>query len=116
MPNPLIEVMRLGVNVLQDTLGEMTEIREELAREHGHPDLSQGFPTGNLIRQGDRMKRLDELLDFQMVTEDKTGRTFENMILQALATISAWEKMNAESRGIAALTVAFLLDPPKVFP
>jgi len=116
MPNPLIEVMRLGVAVLQDTLGEIMAIREELDREHGHHDLSQGFPTGNLIRQGDRMKRLDELLAFQMATEDKTGGTFENMILQALATISAWEKMNADPRGIASLNVAFMLDPPKEFP
>jgi len=116
MPNPLIEVMRLGVNVLQDTLGEIMEIREELARDYGHHDMSQGFPTGNLARSGELLKRLDDLLTFQLATEGKTGRTFENMILQALATISAWERMNADPRGIAALNVAFMLDPPKVFP
>jgi len=103
MPNPLIEVMRLGVDVLQDTLGEMAAIREELARGHGRRDLSRGFPTGNLARSGELLKRLDDLLAFQLATEGKTDRTFENMILQALVTISAWEKMNADPRGIASL-------------
>jgi hypothetical protein len=115
MPNPLIEVMRLGVSVLEDTQGEIAALREELARDHARHDMSQGYPTGSLQRQGEAMKRLDELLAFQMDLELRTGRTFLDMIRQAKSTIEAWEKMNARPRGAAAMMVGLMLDPPRIW-